>query len=194
MLTPERTALVLLAAGGSQRFGVHDKLAMPLLGKPLALHAVDVLEDLPFRMRVAVVSETDVDFAAFGYQAVHNVEPHIGQSRSLCLGVSAARDAGAEAVLVALADMPLVTAAHVRGLFGAAEEDAATIVASSDGVKPCPPALFGRHWFAALLDLHGDHGARDLIRRGRLVVTSPAELADVDTPEDLEQLCALYGP
>jgi len=192
MLTPERTALVLLAAGRSQRFGVYDKLAMPFLGKPLALHAVDVLEDLPFLMRVAVVSGTEVDFAAFGYQPVHNAEPNLGQSRSLNLGVAAARDAGAEAVLVALADMPLVTAAHVRGLFGAAE-DAATIVASSDGVKPCPPALFGRHWFPALMDLHGDHGARDLIRRGRLVVTSPAELADVDTPEDLEQLCALRG-
>jgi molybdenum cofactor cytidylyltransferase len=39
-----------------------------------------------------------------------------------------------------------------------------------------------------LLDITGDQGARDLIRAGRHVVTSPAELIDVDTPEELDEL------
>jgi molybdenum cofactor cytidylyltransferase len=47
--------------------------------------------------------------------------------------------------------------------------------------------------FDDLLDLEGDEGGRQLIRRGHHVVTSPAELVDVDTREDLEELRQLYG-
>ena len=104
----------------------------------------------------------------------------------------AAKAAGAEAVLVALADMPRVTAAHIYRLFDAAD-GLDTVVASSNGVQPCPPALFGSDLFDELLDLEGDEGARQLIRRGHHVVTSPAELVDIDTREDLEELRELYG-
>ena len=192
MLSPDRSARVRLPAGRSQRFGVDEKLAMPFLGKPLALHVVTALEDLPFRMRVAVVSDTALDFAARGYLVIRNPDPSLGQARSLAHGVAAARDGGADAVLVALADMPRVTAAHVLRLFDASE-DADTLVASSDGTRPCPPALFGRNWFPALMDLQGDQGGRELIKRGHHVVTSPAELVDIDTQEDLHQLRLLYG-
>jgi molybdenum cofactor cytidylyltransferase len=192
MLSPDRTALVLLAAGRSQRFGVEDKLAEPFLGKPLGFHVVTALEDLPFGMRVAVVSDTMLDFAARGYRVVRNPDPSLGQARSLAHGVAAAREGGAEAVLVALTDMPRVTAAHVLRLFDAAEGPG-TLVASSDGVQPCPPALFGAGWFEALMALQGDQGGRSLIRGGRHVVTSPAELVDIDTWQDLEALRAVYG-
>ena len=192
MLTPERTALILLAAGRSLRFTDADKLAEPFLDKPLAYHVVTALENVPFLARIAVVSDTSLDFAARGYQVEPNPDPSLGQARSLCHGISVAKAAGADAVLVALADMPRVTATHVYRMFDAAD-GADTIVASSDGVQPRPPALFGRNLFDALLDLKGDEGARELIRRGHHVVTSPAELVDVDTRGDLEELRALYG-
>ena len=92
--------------------------------------------------------------------------------------------------IVALADMPRVTAAHVHRLFDASE-GRTTVVASSDGRSPKPPALFGRDQFRALEQLAGDAGARDLVRGGRHVIAPPAELIDVDTPEELEQLRAL---
>ncbi|MBB5710266.1 nucleotidyltransferase family protein [Sphingomonas xinjiangensis] len=193
MPRPERTALVLLAAGRSQRFGAADKLAAPLAGKPLALHAVAALESIPFLIRVAVVSGTSLDFASVGYRTVRNPDPARGQSRSLAQGVAAAQDAGAEAVLVALADMPGVTAAHVLRLFDAVEGGDA-IVASSDGDKPSPPALFGQAWFPALMASEGDQGARALIRRGGQIVAPVSELVDVDTPEDLERLRAALDP
>lgn len=191
MLTPERTALVLLAAGHSHRFE-GDKLSEPFLDKPLAYHVVTALENVPFLTRIAVVSNTGLDFGALGYQVEPNPDPSLGQARSLCHGVTVAKEAGAEAVLVALADMPRVTAAHVYRMFDAAD-GAGTIVASSDGVQPRPPALFGRDMFDDLLDLEGDEGARQLIKRGHHVVTSPAELVDVDTRADLEKLRKLYG-
>jgi len=192
MIAIEDTALVLLAAGRSRRFNDGDKLAAPFLDKPLALHVVTTLEDLPFKLRIAVVSATRLDFAELGYVVVENPDPSLGQARSLCLGVERAQAEGARAVLVALADMPRVTAAHIHRLFDASH-GADTIVASSDGERPLPPALFGEMHFADLLNLEGDQGGRELIRRGRHIVTSPAELVDVDTQEDLEALRKLYG-
>lgn len=191
MLTPENTALVLLAAGRSRRFE-GDKLSEPFLDKPLAYHVVTALEKIPFLVRIAIVSGTRLDFNERGYRVEENPDPSLGQARSLCHGVTVAREAGAEGVLVALADMPRVTAAHIYRMFDAAD-GADTVVASSDGVQPRPPALFGSALFDDLLDLQGDEGARQLIRRGHHVVTSPAELVDIDTRADLEALRALYG-
>lgn len=191
MLAPRQTALVLLAAGRSRRFD-GDKLVEPFLDKPLAFHVVTALEKIPFLARIAVVSCTALDFAALGYRVELNPDPSLGQARSLCHGVLAAREAGADAVLVALADMPRVTAAHIYRMFDAAN-GLDTVVASSDGVQPRPPALFGGNLFDSLLDLDGDQGARELIMRGRHVVTSPAELVDIDTRADLAELRALYG-
>jgi len=192
MIEPERVALVLLAAGRSRRFDDGDKLAEPFLDKPLAFHVVTALEKIPFLAHVAVVSDTTLDFAALGYRVVRNPDPSLGQARSLSHGVVAAKETGADAVLVALADMPRVTAAHVYRLLDAAEGPDA-VVASSDGKRPMPPALFGRSRFEALIDLEGDQGARALILRGHHVVTSPAELVDIDTQEDLAALRRLYG-
>ncbi|MCH7862206.1 nucleotidyltransferase family protein [Sphingomonas sp. NPDC092331] len=192
MLTPEQTALILLAAGRSRRFNDGDKLAETFLDKPLAYHVVTALERVPFQARIAVVSATTLDFAALGYDVVENPDPALGQARSLGFGVARAQELGCEAVLVALADMPRVTAAHVHRLMDAADGPA-TIVASSDGVQPMPPALFGRDMFPMLMQLEGDHGARDLIRRGHHVIAPPAELVDIDTQEDLRALRERYG-
>lgn len=191
MLEPQQVALVLLAAGRSRRFD-GDKLSEPFLDKPLAFHVVTALARVPFLTRIAIVSDTALDFASLGYRVVQNPDPSLGQARSLCYGVQAAKEAGADAVMVALADMPRVTASHIYRLFDAADGPA-TIVASSDGTHPMPPALFGRDMFGRLLDLEGDEGARDLVRRGHHVVASPAELVDIDTREDLAELRELYG-
>ncbi len=193
MLRVEDTVLVLLAAGRGTRFGdIGCKLDEPFLGRALGLHVVTVLEGLPFRERVAVTGTAKVDYAAHGFRVLANDDPSLGMARSVGIGVAHARAIGAEAVLVALADMPRVTAAHIHRLFDAST-GASSVVASSDGRDAKPPALFGRERFDFLCALDGDEGARGLVRAGRHVVTSPAELIDVDTREDLAQLNALIG-
>lgn len=190
MIAAERTLLVLLAAGRSRRFGNTDKLAVEFLGRPLAMHVVTALEGVPFADRVAITSGTDLDFGAQGYRTITNAAPDAGLSGSVRLGVAAAQAAGVAAIVVALADMPRVTAAQIFRLLEAADgpDD---VVASSDGVRPSPPALFAAGCFGALAASHGDEGGRALIRGGRHIVTSPAELIDIDTPEDLARLRAL---
>ena len=85
--------------------------------------------------------------------------------------------------------MPRVTAAQIHRLF-AATDGTMSVVASSDERGAKPPALFGAARFAALLDLNGDHGARELLKTGRHVAAGPGELIDIDT---VEQLAALRG-
>ena len=191
MIAIEDTMLVLLAAGKSERFGdVGSKLEEQFLGKPLGLHVAVALESVPFRRRVAVIDHCRLDYARYEFDVIANDAPDKGMAHSVCLGIAAAQDAGAKAVMIALADMPRVTAAHIYRLFDAST-DANTVVASSDGVAPKPPALFGAAKFDELMQLAGDTGARDLVQGGRHVVTAPAELIDIDTPEELAQLMEL---
>ncbi|MFV0623008.1 NTP transferase domain-containing protein [Sphingomonas sp. ac-8] len=192
MIRAEDTALVLLAAGRSLRFGEADKLVEPFLDKPLAYHVVTALEAVPFHCRVAVVCHTSLDFASRGYTVIENPTPEDGQASSVRLGVQAALDQGASAVLIALADMPRVTATHVYRLLDYAEGPDA-VIASSNGVHPTPPALFGANHFPELLRCCGDEGARALVRGGHHVITRADELLDIDTPEDLAALRATYA-
>ena len=191
MIAVEDTVLVLLAAGKSERFGdIGSKLDQQFLARPLGLHVAVALEDMPFKERVAVVDGCQLDYSQHGFRLVHNDDPSRDLSSSVKLGVECARAHDAAAVVIALADMPRVTATHIYRLFDAADAPDC-VIASSDGRSPKPPALFGRDRFDTLMGLAGDRGANDLIRAGRHVVTTPAELIDVDTPEELEQLRAL---
>jgi molybdenum cofactor cytidylyltransferase len=187
MIRAERTALVLLAAGRSLRFGDVDKLTVPYLGRPLGLHVVVALEAVPFCTRIGVVADTALDLVGCGYTVITNDDPAAGMGRSLRLGMEAAQASDPDAVVIALADMPRVTATQIYRLLDDARGDEAN-VASSDGVIPRPPVLFGRAHFPALLGARGDVGARDLVRRGHHIVAPPDELIDIDTPEDLAKL------
>ena len=188
MIAVEDTVLVLLAAGRSERFGdVGSKLDEPFLARPLGLHVAVALEDMPFKQRVAVVDGCKLDYTRHGFKVLHNEDPERDMASSVRMGVECARALDAKAVLIALADMPRVTASHIYRLMDAADSEDA-VVASSDGVSPRPPALFGRARFDDVLAIRGDQGARDLIQAGRHVVTNAAELIDVDTREDLAEL------
>lgn len=191
MLAVEDTVLVLLAAGRSARFGGSaSKLEQPLCGLPLGLHVAAALAGMPWRARLAVIApDCRLDYAQHGYTTAINPDRDSGMGSSLRRGVVEAMRYDPVAVVIALADMPCVTAAHVHRLFAAAGDEVA-VVASSDGDSSLPPALFGRAHFDALTRASGDRGARDLIRSGQLVGTDAGELTDVDTPADLARLRA----
>ena len=117
-MNPADVVLVLLAAGEARRFG-GDKLMADLAGRPVAAHAVAALAPIGFRERIAVVSRTGFDIAEAGYRVVRNERPEDGLSRSLRLGIAVAGEC--TAVLVALADMPLVGTALIARLLEAAD-------------------------------------------------------------------------
>ena len=192
MIEPQTTALILLAAGRSTRFGGGNKLAQPWRGLPLGLHAAKALEPVPFARRIAVTSAGDPGYRELRFDVVSNPTPEAGLSSSIRLGIAAARAGPIQAVVVALADMPRVTAAQILRLF-ALQHGPSTIVASRDGPQAKPPVLFGANLFADLERLSGDRGARDLLRSGRLAEGDPHELVDIDNMADLENLRSEFG-
>jgi molybdenum cofactor cytidylyltransferase len=181
-------AAVLLAAGRSTRFGAADKLAAPLAGVPLRLHAARALVPLPLAARFVVTGPAILDWP--GFEVVANDRPEAGMAHSIALGLAAARRRGADAILIVLADMPFVPTDHFRRLL-AGHSGPRSIVASSDGKRRMPPAVFGADWFVELERLSGDQGARALLDRAALVTIRPETLLDVDRPDDLVAAQAL---
>lgn len=190
-MRPERVAAVLLAAGLSTRFGEEDKLVAPYRGKPVVAHALENLASIAFGHLIAVVRpkehspEIHRRLERRGYTLVVNEEPDEGLSGSIVKAIWHVTDLRCQGALICLGDMPNVPQSHLMNLCDTAV-DRRSVVASTDGLVPSPPALFGRSHFGELLALRGDQGARALLMRGIQVETAFSSLYDIDTPEDLE--------
>jgi molybdenum cofactor cytidylyltransferase len=171
------TALVLLGAGRGSRFG-GGKLGAALAGKPLACHAADKLARLPFSRLIVVCSDTTPDLPGFERIDLHPADGPLSRSIATGIGMIANEDA----VLIALADMPLVPITHFQALLAAFDGN---MVASSVDERPMVPAVFGAKHFASLKDLTGDRGAGALLFNAPTVPLDTALALDVDTPDDL---------
>ena len=121
-------------------------------------------------------------YKRLGFDIVDNANPGIGLSGSLHLAVEAALRTDAQALLIALADMPFVQAAHVEALIAACTDD---VVASFDGNQPMPPAIFPRSHWPDLLATVGDAGARHILAHAEKLTAPAGTLCDIDTPDDL---------
>lgn len=93
------------------------------------------------------------------------------------------------AVLILLADQPLVSVEDLHRILREHQAHPDAIVAADYGDDVLgPPSLFPARWFDALGALQGDRGARALLREHRASVRTlamPDAGVDVDTPEDL---------
>lgn len=190
-----RTAGILLAAGRSERFGSRDKLLADLAGSPLVSHAAGALRTLNPDDLLAVATSSRVAALLPGFRVVKPDAQRPDQSDSLRAGIAAARACGADRALIVLGDMPLIPTALLRALLERATAHGAA--ASKGGVRPMPPACFGRDRFAEILGIRGDEGARRLLSglpEGAMVRTAPEFLTDVDTPDDLQELAMYIGP
>jgi molybdenum cofactor cytidylyltransferase len=187
MLPIDRTALLLLAAGLSTRFGGGDKLLAPLAGKPLVAHAAGLAAALPCASRFAVVPEGDGPLARLlrgeEFRLVRNPNPESGRESSLRLGLAAALEDAPAAILVLLGDMPFVTAHQIERLHAGGREDRAAI--STNGRTRMPPVLIpARLARAALAQPHS--AVKDVLGGAAEVIAPEATLRDFDTPADFD--------
>jgi molybdenum cofactor cytidylyltransferase len=190
---------LLLAAGRSRRFGAGgDKLLALLRGRPVIqwsaesiAGAVDVLYVVtPPGAHELVRALEDVEIVL-----VEHVGRDGGLGTSIGAGI-AALDDEVDAVLVALADQPLVDRALVSTLCEAwrAREGTVRAVAPVYRDGRGHPVVFSRSCFDELSALHGDSGARALLdamaaSAELLLVAVDADAPrDVDTPEMLAAL------
>ncbi|WP_344587771.1 nucleotidyltransferase family protein [Actinomadura vinacea] len=182
----ECPAGLLLAAGEGSRLG-RPKALVELDGERLVDRGVRTLRDGGCSPVLVVAGAAQIE--VIGAVVVPNPGWRTGMGSSLRAGLSALPPE-CPAVVVALVDQPLVTAAAVRRLVEAYERGARVAVATYDG-RPRNPVLIAREHFAAAAEAaEGDAGARSFLRaRPELVTAVPcADVAapdDIDTPADL---------
>lgn len=179
-----------MAAGQSNRFGDRDKLTAKLGGKMLGQHVADNLKSLSFRDSVIIAPSGDHPCAEYwretGYDILVNEDASKGQATSVSLAAWHAQSLEASALLICLADMPFISAAHITQLVTTFESRNRTqIIASSDGRITMPPAIFPASHFAEMANLSGDKGARNLLTGAEAVVCEKSNMLDIDTPDDL---------
>lgn len=196
--TPSTVVGVLLAAGTSSRYGDANKLLAPLDGEPLVRRAARALRDSGVD-RVVVVLGHDADrvrdaLTSLSVDLIENPDYERGQATSVAAGVRAARDAGADAAVFALGDMPFVAPASVDALLAVYATGEWTALAAAYEGRRGNPVLFDARHFDALADVDGDVGGKSILldgERSALVETGdPGVRRDIDTREAYQEALA----
>ncbi|MEX1217905.1 MAG: nucleotidyltransferase family protein [Acidimicrobiales bacterium] len=189
MSIPHPQVAIVLAAGASTRFADGFKQLAVLGDQALVERAAQAALAAGCFEAVLVVSGA-VSLSGVvpaGATIVDNPRWASGQASSLQAGIEAARALGAEAVVVGLADQPMVTAEDWL-LVSAAETELPIVVATYQGIRGNPVRLAASIWDDLPED--GDEGARVLLRKRPDLVAAVAclgDASDVDTVEDLKQ-------
>ena len=213
---------MLLAAGEGSRFG-RPKALVELVGRTLAERGVNLLRAGGADPILVVTGAARIELD--GIYTIYNEEWRTGMGSSLRAALNALTDApdpdrtkspdqagepsGAadrsvaplpsdvRAVVVALADQPLVGAEAVARLIAAYCGGAGVAVAAYDG-KPRNPVLLAReHWPEVIATATGDQGARAFLRARPDLVTliecgDTGRPDDIDTAADLERVAGRY--
>jgi molybdenum cofactor cytidylyltransferase len=186
---PDRVAAVLLAAGGSVRFGAAPKLRAVLAGRPLVTWALAGVLAAGFGEVIVVTGAVALDdLLPDGVTVVPNPRWPEGLATSLAAAVAhvAERADGPDRpdrLVVGLGDQPAVGSAAWAAVAAAPGPVA---VATYDGHRRNPVALDRAVW--DLLPATGEEGARALMRsRPELVHEVPCvgDPFDIDTVDDL---------
>jgi len=190
-------AAVILAAGGSTRFGAPKQL-LPWQGRPLITHVADMAWMAGLSPVVVVVGaeaeRVTPALAGRDVLVLRNYRWQEGMSTSLNLGV-AALPPSVEAAVFLPVDQPLVDARFLRSLVTYwRQHDAGIVVPVGREGRRGMPVLFARRFFAELAQLSGDIGGRALFAQYAddlvtMLVAGPDILTDVDTPAAYEPCC-----
>lgn len=202
-----RIGCVVMASGLGRRFrhavgaaetdalpgADEDKLLQPLLGVPVLQHTLASLPADVLNVVVVTRSEAVEGLCEdLGVRCVRHAGAH--QSDTIRQGLRAL--SGVPGCLFVPGDQPMVTEASVRALVGEYQLHPGSIVRLAWRGVPASPILWPSEDLPALAALEGDAGGSALLarreelgRRVRLVeATHELEVADVDTPDDLERI------
>ncbi|MCK6453962.1 MAG: molybdopterin-binding/glycosyltransferase family 2 protein [Alphaproteobacteria bacterium] len=193
-----RIAAIVLAAGLARRMG-SNKLLAPIEGVPMVARAVDAALASQARPVVVVVgNEAErVKAALAGRDVTFVANPDFaeGLSASLKRGIAAVPPE-CDGALVCLGDMPRVTAGDLNRLIAAFNPvEGRGICVPVRDAKRGNPVLWGRRFFAEILGVAGDVGAKHLIGAypeavAEVAMEGDGVLIDIDTPQALASLSA----
>ncbi len=194
---------VLLAAGAGSRLGHKPKCLLELGGVPLIRRQLIALSGAGVD-EVVVVLGHHADLIEpvvqdFPVTVVRNLSPDDGQVSSQRLGL-AALTGKLDAVMVALADQPLINAQDITALIGAfkARPEGASVVFPRVGGERGNPVVFSADVMAQILAGDANVGCRQW-QAAHPEALAPLDTdnrryrVDIDTPEDLERFARDTG-
>lgn len=194
MTSMSETAIIMLAAGQSRRFGDENKLLCPIDNLPMITKSVNTAIDSGAGEIIVVTGHNSSAIEAAidnpKIRIAHNATPDAGMGTSLAAGANAIRSLP-NAVMVMLGDMPLLQTGTLQKLVSNFDPNKGhDIVVPIHEGRRGHPVLFGAKYMPQLCALSGDTGARSILfnhpERVRAVKTNdPGTLYDIDTEEDL---------
>ncbi len=201
---------VLLAAGGGSRLGGRPKALLELGGVPLILRQLIALSGAGVDEVVVVLGHhaeaIGAAVQAFPITVVNNPQPGDGQAASVRIGLQALSPK-LDAVMVALADQPMIDAQDITALISAFKKRGDSAMAAmvvphvlgADGQRlPGNPVIFDaalRHeWLAGSADGACRRWRQAHPERVHWFDTDNQRYrTDIDTPEDIEAFAATTG-
>ncbi len=190
-----RSGCVIMASGFGRRFG-GNKLMAPFQGKPLIQWVLESTASI-FSRRIVVTRHESVRQLCReqGIAVRHHDLP--SRSDTIRLGLEA-MSGEIDSCMFCPADQPLLSQDTIAALALSAANDAASIWRTSHLGACGSPVLFPEWTFSQLLSLSGEMGGNAVVRqhpdRVRLLsLENKWELADIDTPDDLQRLSDEFG-
>jgi molybdenum cofactor cytidylyltransferase len=191
-------AIIILAAGASNRMG-QPKQLLSYQGRSLIQHTVESAIASLCKPVIVVLgahaqqirSQINPDLV----QIVDNPQWNLGMSTSIRSGIFALNNysPNIDAAVITVCDQPFISPEIINSLVSAYYSTKKPIIASEYAQILGVPALFNHKFFAELVALNENIGAKHLIKKYReqvFAVNFPLGVIDIDTPKDYQNLQA----
>ncbi len=191
----KRVDAVIMASGYSTRFGEGDKLLKEVEGVPVVEYLLRTLKELPLESIVVAGKSLEIErlCSKYGYTYIENTKAHLGQSESIKAGLKAA---SGEGTIFLTGDQPLIKEESLLKLLQTFQDTDLITRTVSEGV-PSSPVIFPGRYRKDLMNLTGDMGGREVMRKaGRIAeveFSDRDEFMDIDTVEDLLRAEKIIG-
>ncbi|GIV66415.1 MAG: selenium cofactor biosynthesis protein YqeC [Chloroflexota bacterium] len=194
----ERVAGIVLAAGGSRRFGSPKQL-LYWQGKPFIWHVVQKGLRAGLSPLVVVTGAyhelVEDAISEFSIVRVHNSNWERGLSTSVKRGLAKVADQVGAAIFL-MSDVPQLPEQLIKDLIHAHRTKNGLIFSTSCRGNFINPVLFDQRCFEDLLNLEGDRGGKALFQKYPVEAiewNNPDEVKDIDREEDYEWLRSWNG-
>ncbi|HDZ14442.1 hypothetical protein LCGC14_0753910 [marine sediment metagenome] len=195
MAASKNIGILILAAGASSRMG-ETKQLLPWEDTTLLGNAIQTAKACGTNSVTVVLGANAAiikkQIVQSNIHTVENTEWQLGLGSSIACGTKFILQSqpNTEAILVLLADQPLIDTAYLNIMLSAYNTNAKG-VATAYKNKAGVPALFPKSYFEELLTLDDDYGAKTIINNPKenfLVLEPGLKTRDIDTKSDYEDL------
>ena len=196
-----KIAILILAAGESKRMnGIKQLLPWKnttLLGNAIE-QAIQSKGNTVYVVLGANANRIASTIAHYNIQSIENKNWKNGLGNSIACGVNFLEENQLhyDAILITLADQPLITAAYYNSLIDKYAQKEAKIIASETNNTPSVPAIFDAVYFEKLAELNEDKGAKEILiaaQKEVYVLRSNTKMMDIDTQRAYEELYQSFG-